>query len=96
MQLHVHNIIYDIRQKASGTVVLISSYTFCNWLILGLAQPPPPIVGKVTHYSIELYWEEALAKANAEGKSKKKKGDNRIQVCVQEKDSHGVWGNVYS
>lgn len=59
-----------------------------------LERPPPPIVGKVTHFSIELYWEEALTKAN--NTTKTKKGDGRVRVCVQEKDSHGAWGNVYT
>ena len=55
-------------------------------------RPPPPIVGKVTHHKIELYWEEALDKAN----TVVKKGDSRTRVCVQEQDKHGDWGTVYT
>lgn len=57
-----------------------------------LQRPPPPIVGKVTHYSVEMYWEDALAECNKQTK----KGDGRIRVCVQEEDRNGGWGNVYT
>ncbi|XP_076101943.1 fibronectin type 3 and ankyrin repeat domains protein 1-like isoform X2 [Mytilus galloprovincialis] len=55
-------------------------------------RPPPPIVGKVTHYSIELYWEEALAKAY-DGTTK---DAGRIKICLQEEDKHNSWGNIYT
>lgn len=56
------------------------------------SRPPPPIIGKVTHHTIELYWDEALTKANYVAK----KGDGRVKVCVQEKDKHGGWAFVYT
>ncbi len=55
-------------------------------------RPPPPIVGKVTLYNLELYWEEALEKENA----RIKKGDGRVRVTVQEQDKSGGWGTVYT
>ncbi|KAK2142501.1 hypothetical protein LSH36_947g01017 [Paralvinella palmiformis] len=54
----------------------------------GPERPPPPIVGKVTHHSVELYWEEALAKAQKNSKS-------RIKISVQEADRIGAWGNIF-
>ncbi|XP_067952121.1 fibronectin type 3 and ankyrin repeat domains protein 1-like isoform X2 [Watersipora subatra] len=54
-------------------------------------RPPPPIVGKVTHHNIELYWNESLEKACENNMS----GDERVRVAVQEEDKHGEWGNVY-
>ncbi|XP_064602158.1 fibronectin type 3 and ankyrin repeat domains 1 protein-like [Liolophura sinensis] len=57
-----------------------------------LPRPPPPVVGKVTHHNIELYWEEALSKLN----QNIKKGDRRVRVCIQEQDTHNQWGNVYT
>ena len=60
--------------------------------IVELPRPAPPIVGKVTHFSIELYWEDCLndAMANTD------KGDGRIRVCLQEHDKSAEWGNLYS
>lgn len=55
-------------------------------------RPNPPVVGKVTHNSIELYWRppEALDEG---------RGDSRLHYCVQEEElgprSKG-FGNVYS
>ncbi|XP_052772405.1 fibronectin type 3 and ankyrin repeat domains 1 protein-like isoform X2 [Mya arenaria] len=57
-----------------------------------LPRPPPPIVGKVTHHSIELYWDEALEKIL----HMCDKGEGRVRVCLQEHDKHGEWGNLYS
>ncbi|XP_022288625.2 fibronectin type 3 and ankyrin repeat domains 1 protein-like isoform X1 [Crassostrea virginica] len=56
-----------------------------------LSRPPPPVVGKVTHYSIELFWNEALDKAKEEVG-----GKEMVKVCVQEQDRHNTWGNVYT
>ena len=55
-------------------------------------RPPPPVVGKVTHHNIELYWDEALGMEN----ESKKKGDGRVRVTAQEQDKSGGWGNVYT
>ncbi|XP_060595166.1 fibronectin type 3 and ankyrin repeat domains protein 1-like isoform X2 [Ruditapes philippinarum] len=57
-----------------------------------LCRPPPPIVGKVTHHSIELYWDEAIEQAMAGAV----KGEGRVRVCLQEHDRDGEWGNLYS
>jgi len=54
-------------------------------------RPPPGIVGKVTHHSIELYWDDALSEACDNNMS----GDERVRVAVQEEDKQGEWGNVY-
>jgi len=58
-----------------------------------IPRPAPPIVGKVTHHSIELYWDdsmkEAMNKINA-------KLSGRIKVCLQENDRNGEWGNLYT
>lgn len=55
-------------------------------------RPDPPVVGKVTHSSIELYWKAPEA-------SHQGKGDSRVRYCVQEEElgpkSKG-FGNVYS
>ncbi|XP_067054501.1 fibronectin type 3 and ankyrin repeat domains protein 1-like isoform X2 [Acropora muricata] len=56
------------------------------------SRPDPPVVGKVTHNSIELYWK--LPEACEEGH-----GDSRVRYCVQEEElgqkSRGFC-NVYS
>ncbi|XP_013422003.1 fibronectin type 3 and ankyrin repeat domains protein 1 [Lingula anatina] len=58
-----------------------------------LSRPAPPVVGKVTHFSVELYWDEALAKAKEETGEK----GGRIRVSVQEQDKKSnSWGNVYT
>ncbi|XP_020903026.1 fibronectin type 3 and ankyrin repeat domains protein 1, partial [Exaiptasia diaphana] len=55
-------------------------------------RPDPPVVGKVTHNSIELYW-------NPPEQASPRKGDDRPKYCVQEEEvgtrSKG-FGNVYS
>ncbi|KAK7483237.1 hypothetical protein BaRGS_00025530, partial [Batillaria attramentaria] len=56
-------------------------------------RPPPPIVGKVTHYSVELYWDEALKQAHSEAV----KGEGPVRITVQEQDQdQRTWGNVYT
>lgn len=50
------------------------------------------MVGKVTHYSVDLSWEESLAQAN----DVINKGDGRIQVTLQEQKAGGAWGKAYS
>ncbi|KAL3864043.1 hypothetical protein ACJMK2_005755, partial [Sinanodonta woodiana] len=57
-----------------------------------LPRPPPPIVGKVTHYNLELYWDETLRKAYEDVNVKE---EGRIRICLQEQDKHGNWGNIY-
>lgn len=55
-------------------------------------RPDPPVVGKVTHNSIELYWRAPEAVEQG-------KGDGRLRYCIQEEElgpkSKG-FGNVYS
>ena len=72
--------------------VIIFLYFIIVSLFAAPERPPPPIVGKVNHFSIELYWDEALTKCNAQVK----KGDGRTKVCVQEADQIGSWGNIYT
>lgn len=58
-----------------------------------LSRPPPPIVGTVTHFSVELYWEEALRKANQEVNL----AEGPVRVIVQEQDKdQRTWGSVYT
>jgi len=56
------------------------------------SRPDPPVVGKVTHNSIELYWKAPEAVDQG-------RGDSRTRYCVQEEElgpkSKG-FGNVYS
>lgn len=55
-------------------------------------RPDPPVVGKVTHNSIELYWKAPEAVEQGQG-------DSRARYCIQEEElgpkSKG-FGNVYS
>lgn len=57
-----------------------------------LPKPPPPIVGKVTHQSIELYWDEALLHAYSVGN----KANGKIKCFLQEKDRGGQWCGAYT
>ncbi|KAK3095975.1 hypothetical protein FSP39_021528 [Pinctada imbricata] len=69
----------------------------CNFFLLllladtddGIPRPPPPIVGKVTHYCIDLYWDEAMERSN-------QVVGQRIRVCLQEQDKMFQWGNIYT
>ena len=51
-------------------------------------KPDPPVVGKVTHHSIELIWtnvKDTLPK------------DQRFKFTLQESDkAKKEWGNIYS
>lgn len=60
--------------------------------ISGLPKPAPPIVGKVTHHNIELYWDESLHHAY----SVVNKADGKIKSNIQEKDKFGQWSSVYT
>ncbi|XP_071494843.1 fibronectin type 3 and ankyrin repeat domains 1 protein-like [Diadema setosum] len=53
-------------------------------------KPDPPVVGKVTHHSIELYWEKASKQDTVA------KGDGRLRYIIQESDLTQGWGNVYT
>ncbi|XP_071947978.1 uncharacterized protein [Antedon mediterranea] len=53
-------------------------------------KPEPPVIGKVTHHSIELYWDKAGTTDNVP------KGDGRLRFTIQEEDRTGGWGNVYT
>lgn len=53
-----------------------------------LIKPDPPVVGKVTHHSIELMWSHIKEKIGA---------DKRLKYTLQEIDKHKHdWGNVYA
>ncbi|XP_048746170.2 fibronectin type 3 and ankyrin repeat domains protein 1-like isoform X2 [Ostrea edulis] len=58
---------------------------------MSLSRPPPPVVGKVNHYSIELFWNDPLDKAKEEAG-----GKELVKVSLQEQDRHNQWGNVYT
>lgn len=65
---------------------------FCRYLE---KQPPErpsaPVEIKVTHYNIEISWEEALEKQQ----SKNQKGDERITVQLQSMDKNGEFQTIY-
>ena len=69
----------------------VDAFMLCYISVFVVSRPPPPVVGKVTHYSIELFWNEALDKAKEEVG-----GKEMVKVCVQEQDRHNTWGNVYT
>ena len=69
----------------------VAAFILCNIPLIVVSRPPPPVVGKVTHYSIELFWNESLDKAKEEVG-----GKEMVKVCVQEQDRHNTWGNVYT
>lgn len=57
------------------------------------STPPPALVGKVTHFSVELFWDDALKQAHSESV----KGQGTVRVTVQEQDNdQSTWGNVYT
>lgn len=66
------------------------TYFQCNIGMGDIPQPDPPVVGKVTHNSIELYWDE---------KNDEKPMHGKTHYCIQEEEvnmrSTG-FGNVYS
>lgn len=53
-------------------------------------RPAPPIVGKVTANSIELYWDQAVTTQDVSG--------GRLRYCIQEEedDTRKGFGNVYN
>ena len=74
-------------------ICAIEFFSVSSFVIMSVPpRPDPPVVGKVTHNSIELYWK---APDNAE----QGKGDSRLRYTVQEEErgqrSRG-FGNVYS
>ncbi|CAD5125524.1 DgyrCDS13731 [Dimorphilus gyrociliatus] len=54
-------------------------------------RPSAPVELKVTHYNIEISWEDALEKQQ----SKSQKGDERITVQLQSMDKNGEFQNIY-
>ena len=50
-----------------------------------LPKPNPPIVGKVTHCTVELYWQAI-----------KLEGHKNLKFIVQEADGKSDFGTVYS
>ncbi|XP_046333005.1 fibronectin type 3 and ankyrin repeat domains protein 1-like isoform X1 [Haliotis rufescens] len=57
-----------------------------------LSKPAPPVVGKVTHHTIELYWDDAYDAAVEVGRGQ----GGKIRTCIQELDRHSQWGNIYT
>ncbi|XP_071793630.1 fibronectin type 3 and ankyrin repeat domains 1 protein-like [Asterias amurensis] len=53
-------------------------------------KPDPPVVGKVTHHTIELQWDAAGCNDKVD------KGDGRLRFTIQEADRIHGWGNVYT
>ncbi|XP_027057179.1 fibronectin type 3 and ankyrin repeat domains protein 1-like isoform X2 [Pocillopora damicornis] len=53
-------------------------------------KPAPPVVGKVTFNSIELYWDQIAGTEDSSG--------GRLRYCVQEEEEEGRkgFGNVYN
>eukprot|EP01135_Chromosphaera_perkinsii_P009414 Nk52_evm90s1737 gene=Nk52_evmTU90s1737 len=54
-------------------------------LPVSLDKPNPPIVGKVTHYSVELYWQ-----------AMKVDGHKNLKYVLQEAENDSSYGTVYS
>lgn len=55
---------------------------------MAIEKPDPPVVGKVTHHSIELNWNHVKEKLPT---------NHRYKYVLQECDkSKKEWGNVYS
>ena len=52
------------------------------------SRPAPPVVGKVTAYTIELYWDHG---------STGDESGRRLRYCIQEEedDTRKGFGNVY-
>lgn len=69
---------------------LPSQINLCLFFILIVApdKPAPPIVGKVTANSIELYWDQPIKEDLSGG---------RFRYCIQEEeeDTRKGFGNVY-
>ena len=51
-------------------------------------KPAPPVVGKVTFNSVELYWDQASTEHSSGG---------RLRYCIQEEEEEARkgFGNVY-
>ena len=60
-----------------------------------IQRPDPPIVGKVTHCSIELYWTDNMNDIEKKVARRLRK-EERLKVTLQEQDRHGQWVNVYA
>ena len=59
--------------------------------ISALTQPDSPIIGHVTHHSIEINWNSNLEDANEDAAA----GDDRIRVVLQQENRDGTWSTVY-
>ncbi|CAH1257944.1 FANK1 [Branchiostoma lanceolatum] len=55
-------------------------------------RPDPPIVGKVTHHSIELYWDHAQTWTDGGGGDT---GSGRVHFCLQEEDKNRGFATIY-
>ena len=64
-------------------------------IVSGVAKPAVPVVGQLTHHTVELSWETSLDKAN-EQHDKELSGDARIKVQLEQKDRTGSWTNMYT
>jgi len=72
----------------SNFIVFCSLFLFSFSIFLAPEKPAPPVVGKVTPNSIELYWNQESTEDTSEG---------RLRYCVQEEEenSRKGFGNVY-
>ncbi|XP_078667893.1 fibronectin type 3 and ankyrin repeat domains 1 protein-like isoform X1 [Branchiostoma floridae x Branchiostoma belcheri] len=57
------------------------------------ARPDPPVVGKVTHHSIELYWDHA--QAWTDGGAGDTGNGGRVHFCLQEEDKNKGFATIY-
>jgi len=68
-----------------------------------MERPPAPLVGQVTHHSVELTWEDGLQRANDKlaaaaavgAVSKQPTGDARVKVQLEQRDDSGSWTGGY-
>ena len=59
-------------------------------------KPAAPVIGRITHHSIELSWEAALEKANETQQQQSLQGDARFRIQLEQRDATGTWNNVYT
>lgn len=75
-----------INQWIRGEISGLSLLAFFNFV--APEKPAPPVVGKVTPNSIELYWNQETTEDISGG---------RLRYCIQEEeeDTRKGFGNVY-
>jgi hypothetical protein len=74
--------------RAKILVLFVQKMLLSLQIKVTVDKPDPPVVGKVTHHSIELTWTNVKEKLPA---------NQRFKFVLQEADkAKKEWGNVYS